>query len=153
MTLQGPLRKVVHATLFELLAVVLVGLGLSWLLGQDATETGALALVTSLIAMVWNIAFNTAFEAWERRQADRRRTVRRRVAHAIGFEGGMVAMTVPLIAWWLEMGWWEALLTDLGLMAFFLVYAFVFNWAFDQVFGLPASASPPTGGEPGEQAR
>lgn len=137
MNLQGPLRKVVHATLFELLAVLIVGLSLSWMLGHHASETGGLAIATSLIAMAWNIAFNTAFEAWERRQADRRRTLRRRVAHAICFEGGMVAMTLPLIAWWLDMGWWDALLTDLGLMAFFLVYAFVFNWVFDRVFGLP----------------
>lgn len=142
MNLQGPLRKVVHATLFELAAVVIVGLGLSWLFEQDVSETGGLAIATSLIAMAWNMAFNTAFEAWERRQVDRRRTVRRRVAHAIGFEGGMVAMTLPLIAWWLGIGWWEALLTDLGLMAFFLVYAFAFNWLFDHVFGLPASARP-----------
>lgn len=144
MNLQGPWRKVVHATLFELAAVVIVGLGLSWMFDQDVTQTGGLAIATSLIAMAWNMAFNTAFEAWERRQADRRRTVRRRVAHAIGFEGGMVAMTLPLIAWWLNMSWWEALLTDLGLMAFFLVYAFAFNWAFDHVFGLPASARPTT---------
>jgi len=142
MNLQGPLRKVVHATLFEIAAVVIVGLGLSWLFNQDVNQTGGLAIATSLIAMAWNMAFNTGFEAWERRQADRRRTVRRRVAHAIGFEGGMVAMTLPLIAWWLGIGWWEALLTDLGLMAFFLVYAFAFNWAFDRVFGLPASAQP-----------
>ena len=144
MNLQGPWRKVVHATLFELAAVVIVGLGLSWMFDQDVTQTGGLAIATSLIAMAWNMAFNTAFEAWERRQADRRRTVRRRVAHAIGFEGGMVAMTLPLIAWWLGIGWWEALLTDLGLMAFFLVYAFAFNWLFDHVFGLPASAIPAT---------
>ena len=29
---------------------------------------------------------------------------------------------------------------DLGLVVFFLVYTFVFNWLFDHVFGLPASA-------------
>ena len=29
---------------------------------------------------------------------------------------------------------------DLGLVVFFLCYTFVFNWAFDRVFGLPASA-------------
>ena len=140
MNLQGPLRKVVHATLFEIAAVVIVSVGLSWLFNQDVSQTGGLAVATSLIAMAWNMAFNTGFEAWERRQADRRRTLRRRVAHAIGFEGGMVAMTLPLIAWWLNMSWWQALATDLGLMAFFLVYAFAFNWAFDHVFGLPASA-------------
>ena len=31
---------------------------------------------------------------------------------------------------------------DLGLLLFFLVYTFVFNWVFDRVFGLPASALP-----------
>jgi hypothetical protein len=36
---------------------------------------------------------------------------------------------------------WEALVMDLGLVVFFLVYTFVFNWAFDAVFGLPVSAS------------
>ena len=36
---------------------------------------------------------------------------------------------------------WQALVMDLGLVVFFLCYTFVFNWAFDQVFGLPASAA------------
>ncbi|WP_217628006.1 MULTISPECIES: chlorhexidine efflux transporter [Nitrosospira] len=31
---------------------------------------------------------------------------------------------------------------DLGLLAFFLVYTFVFNFMFDRWFGLPASAAP-----------
>ena len=29
---------------------------------------------------------------------------------------------------------------DLGLIVFFLCYTFVFNWVFDHLFGLPASA-------------
>ena len=36
---------------------------------------------------------------------------------------------------------WDALVMDLGLVVFFLVYTFVFNWAFDAIFGLPASAA------------
>jgi uncharacterized membrane protein len=36
---------------------------------------------------------------------------------------------------------WQALLYDAALLLFFLVYTFVFNWAFDRVFGLPASAA------------
>ena len=142
MNLQGPWRKVVHATLYELVAVIMVSLGLAWLLNHDARETGTLAVATTVIALLWNMAFNSLFEAWERRQTDRRRTMRRRVAHAVGFEGGMVALTVPLIAWWLNMGWWQALITDLGLLAFFLFYTLVFNWVFDHVFGLPDSAAP-----------
>ena len=91
--------------------------------------------------MVWNLAFNTAFEAWESRQARRGRSLARRIAHAIGFEGGLAAILVPLIAWWLDIGLWEALLLDAALLLFFLGYTFVFNWGFDRVFGLPASAA------------
>lgn len=36
----------------------------------------------------------------------------------------------------------SASLMDLGLLLFFLVYTFAFKWAFDRVFGLPASAQP-----------
>ena len=36
----------------------------------------------------------------------------------------------------------EALVMDLGLVLFFLVYTVVVNWAVDRVVGLPASAAP-----------
>ncbi|MNO07797.1 Bacterial Transmembrane Pair family protein [compost metagenome] len=55
-------------------------------------------------------------------------------------EGGLVLILVPLFAWWFEVSLWQAFLMDVGLLLFFLVYTFVFNWAFDQIFGLPASA-------------
>ena len=70
------------------------------------------------------------------------RSVARRVAHAIGFEGGLAAILVPVFAWWLQVSLWQALWMDLGLLLFFLVYTFVFNWTFDRVFGLPVSAQP-----------
>jgi uncharacterized membrane protein len=39
-------------------------------------------------------------------------------------------------------GLWHALVMDLGLVLFFLGYTFGFTWAFDKVFGLPATAAP-----------
>jgi uncharacterized membrane protein len=32
---------------------------------------------------------------------------------------------------------------EAGLLVFFLVYTYAFNWCFDHVFGLPASAAGP----------
>jgi uncharacterized membrane protein len=93
-----------------------------------------------VIALLWNMGFNTAFEAWEIRQPSRTRTLWRRAAHAVLFEAGLVIMTVPVIAWWLHMGWWDAFLADLVLVLIFMVFTFCFNWVFDHVFGLPASA-------------
>jgi uncharacterized membrane protein len=138
--MQGIKRRVVYISLYEGIAIVATSFGLAAMSGQGLGHSGALAVIASAIAVLWNLAFNALFERWESRQAVRGRSVRRRVAHAIGFEGGLVAFLVPTIAWWLGIGLREALLMDLGLVVFFLVYTFVFNWAFDALFGLPASA-------------
>lgn len=140
--MQGPRRKIFHATLYEFIAIVIVTVAMRWLSSKGMAEAGGLALSTSVVALLWNMAYNSLFEAWEHRQASRERTVARRMAHAIGFEGGLVLMTVPLIAWWLDMSWREALLADLGLVVFFLFYTFSFNWLFDHVFGVPVSDTP-----------
>lgn len=138
--LQGPWRRVVYVSLYEVLAIALAGLGLMLMSGESLLASGALATATSAVAVVWNLVFNSLFERWEARQPVKGRSVQRRVAHALAFEAGLVLMLVPLIAWWLGIGLWEALVMDLALVVFFLVYTFAFNWAFDEVFGLPASA-------------
>jgi uncharacterized membrane protein len=51
-----------------------------------------------------------------------------------------VLVLVPLFAWWLDISLWEALVLDIGLLLFFMVYTYIFSLAFDRVFGLPASA-------------
>lgn len=139
--MQGIKRRVVYITLYEAIAIVAASIGLAAMSGQGLGHSGALAVIASVIAVVWNLAFNALFERWESRQAVRGRSVWRRVAHAIGFEGGLVMFLVPTFAWWLDISLMQALVMDLGLVIFFLVYTFVFNWAFDAVFGLPASAS------------
>ncbi|MDB5877191.1 MAG: hypothetical protein JWQ41_605 [Variovorax sp.] len=139
--MQGIKRRVVYITLYEAIAIVAASIGLAAMSGQGLGHSGALAVIASVIAVVWNLAFNALFERWEARQAVRGRSVWRRVAHAIGFEGGLVMFLVPTFAWWLDISLMQALVMDLGLVIFFLVYTFVFNWAFDAAFGLPASAS------------
>lgn len=138
--LQGVWRRVVYISLYEVLAIALAGLGLMLMSGESLMASGALATATSAVAVVWNLVFNSLFERWEARQAVKGRSVKRRIAHAVVFETGLVLMLVPLIAWWLGIGLWEALVMDLALVVFFLIYTFAFNWAFDAVFGLPASA-------------
>ncbi|MBC7681113.1 MAG: PACE efflux transporter [Ferruginibacter sp.] len=140
--MQGLKRKVVYVSLYEAFAIVAATLGLAGMSGQGMQVAGAVAVATSAIAVVWNLVFNTLFERWEARQTVRGRSLARRVAHAIGFEGGLTVFFVPLMAWWLGTTLWQALLMDLGLLLFFLVYTFVFNWVFDRVFGLPAAAQP-----------
>lgn len=139
--MQGIKRKIVYVTLYEMIAIAITTAGLSLFSGQDGGHTSVIAVVSSVIAALWNVAFNTVFEWWERRQATRGRGFWRRAMHAAGFEGGLVVMLVPLFAWWLDISLWHAFVLDLGLITFFLAYTFVFSLAFDRVFGLPASAA------------
>jgi uncharacterized membrane protein len=139
--MQGLKRRVVYITLYEGIAIVAAGAGLALMTGQSAVHSGVASVMASVIAVLWNLTFNALFERWESRQAVRGRSLRRRIAHAIGFEGGLVAFLVPVFAWWLDVSLYQALVMDLGLVVFFLVYTFAFNWAFDGIFGLPASAS------------
>ena len=138
--LQGPKRRLLYVTLYELIAIAAATLGLAALSGQGAAHSSVLAVAASVIAVVWNVIFNGLFERWEARQTQRQRTIKRRIAHAIGFEGGLVLALVPMMAWWFEVTLWQALVMDLGLIVFFLCYTFAFNWAFDRIVGLPASA-------------
>ena len=137
--MQGLKRKLVYVSLFESIAILLTTL-LLMLLGHDSAHSGAVSVVISVIAVVWNLIWNYSFEAWERRQTVKGRSIRRRLVHAVGFESGLALMTIPLLAWWLSIGVFEALALDIGLLLFFLLYTFVFNWGFDRIFGLPESA-------------
>ncbi len=138
--LQGVKRRVIYVTLYELIAIAAATVGLAQLSGQGAGHSGVVAVAASAIAVVWNLLFNWAFERWESRQVVRGRNVLRRIAHAVGFEGGLVLTLVPLFAWWFNVTLWQAFVMDLALIVFFLCYTFVFNWFFDRTFGLPASA-------------
>jgi len=143
--MQGLKRKIVYVSLFELFAVGLTTTTLMLLAGSSGAHASVAAVASSTVAVVWNFIFNSMFEAWEARQTTKGRSVARRIAHAIGFEGGLVAFLVPLFAWWLEISLWEAFIVDLWIVVFFLVYTFLFSLAFDRIFGLPASAQ---GGQP-----
>lgn len=142
-TLQGARRRILYVTLYELIAIAVATYGLALLTGAGAAHSSVVAVASSAIAVLWNLAFNYLFERWESRQAVRGRSMARRVAHAIGFEGGLIFFLVPLFAWWFQVGLWQAFVMDIGLIVFFLCYTFAFNWGFDRVFGLPASAAAP----------
>jgi len=140
--MQGTLRRIVYVSLYEAIAIVMASIGLMLMSGAGVFDSGVLAAVTSVIAVAWNAAFNALFERWEARQQNRERTLGRRIVHALGFEFGLVVFLVPLMAWWLDVSLWQALVMDLSLVVFFLIYTFVFTWAFDAIFGPPASAMP-----------
>ncbi|WP_397451792.1 PACE efflux transporter [Pseudomonas sp. NA-150] len=138
--MQGPSRKVLQAILYETGGVFFLSPTLALMYDEGLVYSGALSLLMSTTALLWNMLFNYGFEYWEARQPQRSRTFLRRLIHSLGYEGSLTLMLVPLIAWWLHLSWLTALATNLGLFVFFFFYAFAFQWAFDRVFDVPLSA-------------
>lgn len=137
--MQGLKRRVVYVGLYELIAIILSAILLKLISSADSGDSLGIAVAASAIAILWNLAFNYGFEYWEKRTQRKGRSIGVRILHALGFEGGLVIFLVPVIALWLNISFLEALILDLGLLAFFLFYTFVFNWVFDAIFGLPAA--------------
>ncbi len=124
-----------HSLAFEVLAIVICAPLGAWLLGYSLAHIGFLTLMISLLAMSWNMLFNTLFDRAQRRIGFRRTLVARGV-HALMFEVGLLLAVVPLAAWWLAIGLWDAFVLDIGIALFFLPYTFVFNWTYDHVRAL-----------------
>jgi len=133
-------RKIIYAVSFETLGTLLATVALMLMSDAEAGSSLVLSVLTATIALSWSFVFNTGFEAWEARQPVRGRSLRRRTVHALMFEGGLVLICIPVMAWWLQVGYLEALVYEAGLIALFIVYTYAFTWGFDRIFGLPASA-------------
>ncbi len=132
-------RRIGYTAAYEAIAIVCSTV-LMMLFGNDVTKALPLSMVVSAVAITWNLIWNTFFEFLEKRFSWKGRPVGVRVAHAIGFEGGIALISIPIIAWWLNLSLLVAFFAEIGLLIFFLIYTYVFNFAFDKIFGLPESA-------------
>ena len=126
------LRRIVHAILFEVGALLILVPLMSHGLGMDMMHFGALALALAVCAMACNMFYNHIFEWFETRYKWTR-TFMVRVGHTLGFEMCFMAVALPLTAWWLKVSLTQAFMLDLVFSIFFMVYAFCFNWVYDIV--------------------
>lgn len=128
-----------HTFMFEGIALAIVSVAGSAITGHSIESIGILSVMFSILAMVWNFVFNLLFDLWDRKYRNMApRGAGIRAIHAILFEAVMLVVGLFLTAWWLSISYLEALILDLGFSTFFLIYAYVFNWAYDQVFPVPA---------------
>ncbi len=93
------------------------------------SRIGIMSLAISMTAMVCNYLYNLLFDkalVALNRPVNVRPTWMR-VLHAVLFELSLLTLTVPFVAWWLDLTLWHALIADIGFALFFLVYAFVYT--------------------------
>ncbi|MFH3942067.1 PACE efflux transporter [Acinetobacter nosocomialis] len=138
--MQGLKRRIVYVSSYEIIGMVISSVGLAFLAGDSVEHTGPLSVMITTIAVTWNFIYNILYEKWEARQENKSRTVKRRIAHAIGFQITLVMFLIPLIAWWMDISLVAAFWLDVAFIIIIPIYTFIFNWTFDKLFGLPASA-------------
>lgn len=125
-------ERIVHALLFEILAIGISAPLAAWLTGKSIVSMGILTAVIAFMAIVWNMLYNWLFDNLQNRYRFER-TVWIRMLHACGFELGLILVAVPFVAWWLDATLLYALITDIGLVLFYLPYAFFFNLGYDKL--------------------
>lgn len=133
--------RIRHAISFEIIGLLLVvPLGAIGF-GADAHDIGIVAVAAATIATLWNYLYNIAFDQiLKRKRGSVRKTMPLRVLHTVVFEMGLLLFTLPLIALYLNIGLWQALVMDVVFIVFYVIYAFVFNYSYDKIFPLPENA-------------
>jgi len=119
-----------HAAGFELVAITLVSPVAAWIMNKPLFQMGALAIMLSTVAMLWNIIYNASFDRLFPRER-LSRGIALRVLHALGFEGGFILIGLPIAAWMLDVSLWQAFMIEVGFFLFFLPYTVVYNWVYD----------------------
>ncbi|CAH0533444.1 hypothetical protein VST7929_01312 [Vibrio stylophorae] len=129
--------RIRHAVGFELLGLVLI-VGILSQFGFSVGHVGVLGVFFAIIATAWNYVYNLGFDRWlKKSQGHTEKTQQQRLCHALGFEFGLLWLTIPALAWWLNISLWQAFVMDIGLVVFYLIYAYFYNLAYDRLFPIP----------------
>ncbi|MDR3352191.1 MAG: PACE efflux transporter [Zoogloeaceae bacterium] len=129
-----------QAFLFEGIGLVVVTPLFALASGRPVFSSAVLLLLLSGMAVGWHLLYCLAFDRLEGRLAHRaadQRSFPLRLLHALGFEGGLILLTLPVIMFWTQMSLWRALLADVGLALAYAGYACLFNLAYDRLYPIP----------------
>ncbi|MGE4315720.1 chlorhexidine efflux PACE transporter AceI [Acinetobacter sp.] len=125
-------RRIIHALSYEMILLVIIAIALSFIFDMPMEVTGTLGIAMAVTSVIWNMVFNHFFEKFEAKR-QLKRTIGIRILHAIGFEGGLMLATIPMVAYALDMPIWQAILTDLSMTLCILIYTFIFQWCYDAI--------------------
>jgi len=130
--------RIRHAVSFEVIGIIIATPLAAFAFHLPGGDSAVIVVASATVAMLWNYVYNLGFDhAMQRLTGGTAKTTRIRVAHAVLFELGLLMIMLPLVAWYLQISIWQALVMDIALALFYMGYAFVFNWAYDRVFPLP----------------
>ncbi|MCO7188627.1 MULTISPECIES: PACE efflux transporter [unclassified Pseudoalteromonas] len=127
-------ERIIHALFYEIFALLSISLLLKPLFQLEMSESLTIGLAFSIYAVVWNLIFNYVFDTYLLKHHPKQltqRSLKIRIIHALGFEGSMLVLTLPMLAWWLNVSMFEALRLELFLVIYITLYTFVYNYLYD----------------------
>ena len=130
------------AGLFEFtLILILAPIG-AFVFNRHLFDVGLLSVILSLKAMVFNLIYNWIFDLLDVRAGKNptQRSFLGRIVHAVGFEGGLVLTSLPIVMWWLGLTLMQAFLMDVVVTSFIVVYTFAFTWGYDLLYPIEQCA-------------
>ncbi|THA18111.1 PACE efflux transporter [Rodentibacter pneumotropicus] len=125
-------ERILHSVLFEIGAVGVSTIAVLWNSPEKGSDALGVGILMSLVAMVWNLVFNSIFDKIFTASRETR-GLSIRILHTVMFECGLLIATVPMIAYFLQLTLWQALVVDIGLSILIMIYALIFNWIYDNI--------------------
>ncbi len=141
------LDRLRYAVLFEGLLVAIFSVAMFLMFERRLLDMGAFSITLSLIALAINFVYNSIYDRVDARygRVPTERSQSGRIAHAVGFEFTLVVVNLPIIMWWMQWSFWQALGFDIIAMAAVVVYTYYFTLAYDRLFPIeqPGEGSGP----------
>lgn len=125
-------ERLLHATLFEVIALILCAPALAWIMNKPLITSASLTLMNAACAMLMNIVFNIIFDHFEKKIGFTR-NFKIRMMHACLFEVSLLSLIVPFGAILLGISLYASFAMNVGLILFFLPYTYVYNLAYDTI--------------------
>jgi len=126
------LERLFHTVLFELLGASLVIIGLILFTNHQPEALSGTVIVLMSIAMAWNFVFNAVFDRLFPGKREKR-SLKMRLYSVLVFEAGLLLITIPVMAYILNVSLLEAFLLDISVTIFITIYAFTFNYCYDHI--------------------
>ncbi|ASP47231.1 PACE efflux transporter [Cognaticolwellia beringensis] len=128
----GKIERVFHSVTFEVLALIMSITGLVIFTQHDISALSETMIVIASMAMFWNYSFNYVFDLYVKGEKTKR-SLLIRIVHVFLFEAGLLFFTIPVMAFILDLSFWDAFIMDLGVTIFITIYAFIFNLSYDHL--------------------
>ena len=149
--------RIRYVLMFELILLMIIAPVIATVLERDTVSVGTLTLVLATKAMLLNMLYNYCFDRFDARRGvvPTERSARQRIVHALGLEVVLTSTSLPIVTWWLQISVWQALIMDLAIISFIMVYTLIFTWIYDRIFpvvqpeSVAACTGPDSAAQPG----